>query len=204
MTEVNATRMIKFIEQARESAHLHGTDKPSYSDTLIDAVAAALKDNPYLNAVWGENGITISSEVNIGLAVAIDGGVIVPVVRNASYLDFGEIVRQRTDLVDRARARQLQLGETSGATFTISNLGMFDIDCFTAIINPPQAAILSVGRIKETAVVRGQAIAIAPIMKLVLGVDHRVTDGATAAAFLQDVKRRVESYGVGAEAPSAQ
>ena len=125
--------------------------------------------------------------------MAVEDGLLVPVVRGANESSLTEIVRQRADLVDRARRKQLAIDELRGGTFSISNLGMFDIDFFTAILNPPQSGILSVGKVKDTPAVKGGKVQIVPLMKLVLGVDHRVVDGAVGAAFLQELKRNLES-----------
>lgn len=193
MAEVDATRMIELRNELVPSIEAACGRKLTYNDLLIRVVGLVIEETPLLNAVWEGDRIRIPAEVNIGLAVALEDGLVVPVVRNANTLSLSEIVCRRADLVERARRRRLQVGETSEGTFSISNLGMFDVDCFTAVINPPQSGILAVGRIKHTPAVLNNQVAIVPVMKLVLGVDHRVVDGAVAAAFLQKVKRRLES-----------
>ena len=193
MAEVDATRMIELRKELALSTEAVCGCKLTYNDVLIQVVALAIEGTPWLNAVWEGDHIQIPEGVNIGLAVAVEGGLIIPVIRNANKLSFSEIVRQRADLVDRARRKTLQVGETSGGTFSISNLGMLDVDCFTAVINPPQTGILAVGRIKHTAAVVDNQLAVVPMMTLVLGVDHRVVDGALAGVFLQNIKRRLES-----------
>ncbi|MFZ0880598.1 MAG: 2-oxo acid dehydrogenase subunit E2, partial [Candidatus Acidiferrales bacterium] len=143
--------------------------------------------HPEVNASWTGEGIRHNAAVNIGVAMAVKDGVIAAVIPKAAKSGLGEIAVQRRDLTARARAGRLLPSDISGATFTISNLGMYEVDAFTAIIVPPQAAILAVGRIAERVVAVNREAAIRPMMTMTLSCDHRVVDGARAAAFLNDL-----------------
>jgi pyruvate dehydrogenase E2 component (dihydrolipoyllysine-residue acetyltransferase) len=191
--EVDASEMVKAREELLPPIEHETGQKLSYNDILIRIAALAIEKFPWLNGSFEGDRIRIHEEINIGLAVALEEGLVVPVVRRANQRDLAEIVRLRADLVEKARNRKLELADVQGGTFSISNLGMFEVDSFTAVINPPQSAIISVGRLREVPVVREGAIAARPVMRLNLGVDHRVIDGAVAAAFLQEVKRMLES-----------
>jgi len=136
---------------------------------------------------WSDGSIRLNPEINIGVAMAIDGGAVAAVIHKADRTKLGEIAVQRRDLTERARAGRLRPSDISGATFTISNLGMYNVDAFSAIINPPQAAILAVGRIADRVVPVNRQPGSRPIMIVTLSCDHRVTDGAKAATFLNDV-----------------
>ncbi|UOG73605.1 pyruvate dehydrogenase complex dihydrolipoamide acetyltransferase [Hymenobacter tibetensis] len=166
--------------------------KLSFNDLVIKACAVALKQHPAINSSWLGDKIRQNKVVNIGVAVAVDEGLLVPVVRNADGKGLSTIATEVKELAGKAKSKKLQPSEWEGSTFTISNLGMFGIDEFTAIINPPDACILAVGGIKQTAVVKDGALAIGNIMKVTLSCDHRVVDGATGAAFLQTVKSLLE------------
>jgi pyruvate dehydrogenase E2 component (dihydrolipoamide acetyltransferase) len=166
--------------------------KTSVTDLLIRACAVALRAHPHVNASWAGDHLVQRGHVNIGVAVALDDGLIVPVVRDADRKSLTEIATEAHALTERARAGKLTPDEFSGGTFTISNLGMFGIDHFTAVINPPEAAILAVGAAREEAVVRDGQLVAATTMKLTLSIDHRVLDGATAAAFMRDLVRLIE------------
>jgi pyruvate dehydrogenase E2 component (dihydrolipoamide acetyltransferase) len=166
--------------------------KLSFNDLVIKACAVALKQHPVINSSWLGDKIRQNKVVNIGVAVAVDEGLLVPVVRNADGKGLSTIATEVKELAGKAKSKKLQPSEWEGSTFTISNLGMFGIDEFTAIINPPDACILAVGGIKQTAVVKDGALAIGNIMKVTLSCDHRVVDGATGAAFLQTVKSLLE------------
>ena len=192
-TEIDATRMGQWREKLLPSIQRETGRKLTYNDLLIKVVALALEKFPTLSGILEAEHIRIPEEINVGLAVAVEGGLVVPVIRRANESSLTEIVRRRADLVDRARGKKLEMDDLRGGTFSLSNLGMFDIDFFTAILNPPQSGILSIGKVKDTPVVQGGKIEIVPVMKLVLGVDHRVVDGAVGAAFLQEVKQTLES-----------
>jgi pyruvate dehydrogenase E2 component (dihydrolipoamide acetyltransferase) len=140
-----------------------------------------------MNASWTGDGVRLNREVNIAIAMAVPDGVVTSVIRNADTVELNEIAIQRRDLTERARAGKLRPSDIAGATFTISNLGMYQIDSFTAIIIPPQAGILAVGRISERVVAIDGKTAIRSMMTLTLSCDHRVLDGAQAALFLKDV-----------------
>ncbi|RMF04033.1 MAG: 2-oxo acid dehydrogenase subunit E2, partial [Chloroflexi bacterium] len=164
----------------------------TYTDLLVRACALALSRHPRLNARLDGDRIVLLPDVHIGLAVALPEGLVVPVIRNAAVRSVSQIARERARLVDRARAGQLNANEMSGSTFTVTNLGMFDVDAFTPIVNPPEAAILGVGRIVEKVVIYKEKIAQRAMMTLSLSFDHRLVDGAPAAAFLQSVKQTLE------------
>jgi pyruvate dehydrogenase E2 component (dihydrolipoamide acetyltransferase) len=166
--------------------------KISVTDLLIRACALALRTHPQVNSSWAGDHLLRHGHINVGFAVALDDGLIVPVVRDVDHKNLSEIATEAHALAERARAGRLTPDEFSGGTFTISNLGMFGIDHFTAVINPPEAAILAVGAAREEAVVRDGQLAVATTMKLTLSNDHRVLDGATAAAFLRDLVTLLE------------
>jgi pyruvate dehydrogenase E2 component (dihydrolipoamide acetyltransferase) len=157
----------------------------SHTDLLISVVARALEKHPRLNASWTGQSIQHHREINIGVAMAVQDGVVTGVVRNANKLQVAEIARQRSELADRARSGRLKPGDISDATFTISNLGMYRVDSFTAIIVPPQAAILAVGAIAGRVVAVEGKPAVRPIISMTLSCDHRVVDGARAAEFME-------------------
>jgi pyruvate dehydrogenase E2 component (dihydrolipoamide acetyltransferase) len=154
------------------------------SDLLIKIAGQALQEHPEVNAIWDQDGVRRLGTVNVGLAVATDRGLVVPVFRDVNHKTLAEIAAERDALAEKARTGRLALQDVEGGSFTISNLGMFAVDQFNAIINPPQAAILAVGRIKERpAVVNGQ-LTVRPTMFLTLSADHRILDGAEGARFL--------------------
>jgi pyruvate dehydrogenase E2 component (dihydrolipoamide acetyltransferase) len=165
----------------------------SYNDMLIAAVARALSESPMANASWTDSGIIQHGRVDIGVAVALPEGLITPVIRNADKLRLSEISGAVRDLAKRAKEGKLKPEEYTGGTFTISNLGMFGIDHFTAIINPPEAGILAVGKVAEVPVVVGGQLAVGWRMDVTLTCDHRVMDGAVGAAFLSVLRRYVET-----------
>lgn len=165
----------------------------SINDFLIKAVALTLREYPLVNSMVSGEQIRIFPEINVGLAVAMEDGLIVPAIPKADQLGLGEIARHRTDLVDRARRAKLTVEEMERGTFTISSLAQFDISFFTAILNPPQSGILTVGKVEETPVVRDGKMVIHRMMKEGLSVDHRIIDGAVAAQFLQSLKKKLET-----------
>jgi pyruvate dehydrogenase E2 component (dihydrolipoamide acetyltransferase) len=186
--EVNASRLIDWRAQVLKRS----TEKITYSDLLVKIVAAALRMHPRLNASWSEGKITISQEVHVGLAVAIEEGLVVPVMHRADTLSLDEIARLRKELVAKAQAGKLRPADISGGTFTISNLGMYGVDAFNAIINQPQAGMLAVGRIADRVVpINGQP-AVQPMMILTLSGDHRAIDGARGAQFLTTLAELIE------------
>jgi pyruvate dehydrogenase E2 component (dihydrolipoamide acetyltransferase) len=155
---------------------------------IVKAVAAALKKHPVINSSWMGDKIRENHDVHIGVAVAIADGLIVPVVRDADKKSLSQINTEVRELAGRAKEMRLKADEISGSTFTISNLGMFEVEEFTAIINPPNACILAVGAILQKAVVKNGALAVGNRMRVTLSCDHRVVDGATGAQFLQTLK----------------
>ncbi|HVS90406.1 MAG TPA: 2-oxo acid dehydrogenase subunit E2 [Mucilaginibacter sp.] len=166
--------------------------KISFNDLVLKACAVALKQHPAVNASWMGETIRYNEHVNVGVAVAVEDGLLVPVVRFADGKSLSAISAEVKDFAQRAKAKKLQLPEMEGSTFTISNLGMFGVDEFTAIINPPGACILAVSGIQQVPVVKNGAIVPGNVMKLTLTCDHRVVDGATGAAFLQTLKSLLE------------
>ena len=166
--------------------------KISFNDLVLKAVATALKQHPAINSSWLGDKIRVNHHVNIGVAVAIEDGLVVPVVRFADTKTLSQIAAEVKDLAQRAKARKLQPADWEGSTFTISNMGMFGVEEFTAIINTPDACILAVSAIQQTPVVKNGAVVPGNIMKLTLSCDHRVVDGAVGSAFLQTVKSLLE------------
>jgi pyruvate dehydrogenase E2 component (dihydrolipoamide acetyltransferase) len=164
----------------------------SHTDLLVAATAHALGKHPRLNATWSGNGIQSIPEINIGIAMAVEDGVVTGVVPGANAKSLGEIASLRNGLAERARAGRLRPADITGATFTISNLGMYRVDAFRAIVVPPQAAILAVGSISDRVVPVGGQPAIRPMMTLTLSCDHRVLDGARAALFLNDLTEIID------------
>ncbi|QHT68754.1 pyruvate dehydrogenase complex dihydrolipoamide acetyltransferase [Rhodocytophaga rosea] len=183
--------MDKAVE-ARQSMNEYSPVKISFNDMVLKAAAAALRKHPKINSSWRGDKIRYNQHIHIGVAVAIEEGLLVPVVRFADNKSLSQIAAEVKDLGGRAKNRQLQPSEWEGNTFTISNLGMFGIEEFTAIINSPEACILAVGGIKQTPVVKNGEIKIGNVMKVTLSCDHRVVDGATGAAFLQTLKGLLE------------
>jgi pyruvate dehydrogenase E2 component (dihydrolipoamide acetyltransferase) len=167
--------------------------KVSFNDLVVKACAKALTRFPMVNASWGGDKIATHADVHIGIAVAIPDGLITPVVRNADRKSILDIAHEVKDLATRARDRKLKPEEFTGSTFTISNLGMYDVDSFTAIINPPDSAILAVGAVRKVPVVDGDTIRPGHRMKVTMSSDHRVIDGALAAQFLAEVRRLLEA-----------
>ena len=165
----------------------------SYTEMLIKAVAKALLDHRLLNATLEDNQIKVFEDVNVGVAVTTESGLVVPVVRNADKKSLGEISSVLKELVEKARQGKLTREDVTAGTFTITNLGMYDVDVFFPIINPPETAILGVGRVVEKPVAVNGQVAIKPLMQLSLTYDHRIVDGAPAAKFLQTVKQVLET-----------
>ena len=161
--------------------------KLTHTDLMVAAVARALRHHPRMNASWKDGSIALNREVNVALAIAVENAVVTAVIRNASEASLGEIAARRQELAQRARANRLQPADIAGATFTISNLGMLNVDAFTAIIVPPQAGILAVGAITDRVVAIDGLVGVRPMLTLTLSADHRVVDGARAAMFLNEV-----------------
>jgi pyruvate dehydrogenase E2 component (dihydrolipoamide acetyltransferase) len=178
--------------QARTKINEFAAAKVSFNDMVVKAVAVALKQHPAVNSSWLGDKIRYNEHVNIGVAVAVEDGLLVPVVRFADGKSLSHISAEVKDFAQRAKAKKLQPSDWEGSTFTISNLGMFGIDEFTAIINPPDACILAIGGIQQVPVVKNGAVVPGNVMKVTLSCDHRVVDGATGAAFLQTLKSLLE------------
>jgi pyruvate dehydrogenase E2 component (dihydrolipoamide acetyltransferase) len=177
----------------REQVQRAEDTKVSYNDIILKACARALRRFPAVNASWNGESIAVHGDVNIGVAVAVNDGLIVPVVRHADRKSLLEVSREVKELAGRARDRRLKPEEFSGGTFSISNLGMYDVTAFTAIINPPESAILAVGAVREVPVVRDGAVSVGLRMNVTLSSDHRVIDGALAAQFLAELRRLLEN-----------
>jgi pyruvate dehydrogenase E2 component (dihydrolipoamide acetyltransferase) len=171
---------------------LDGQPKISVTDMVIKAVALALLKNPGVNAQLSGQGVRIHHRAHLGIAVALDQGLITPVLRDCDAKPLARIAVEARDLADRARGGKLRAPEMSGATFSISNLGMYDVEEFSAIINPPEGAILAVGSVLQKPVVEDGELRVGRRMRMTISCDHRVMDGAMGARFLQDVKRLLE------------
>ncbi|TML57368.1 MAG: 2-oxo acid dehydrogenase subunit E2 [Actinobacteria bacterium] len=172
------------------------TPKPTISDLLTKVSAAALMRHREVNALYEGDAVRLLASADIGMAVATERGLLVPVIRGCERLTIPEIAAARADLVERARSGKLQQADLEGGSFTISNLGMYGVEQFVAVLNPPQAAILAVGAVQETPVARDGAVEIRPLMTMTLTCDHRSVDGATAADFLRTLKTFLEEPGL--------
>jgi pyruvate dehydrogenase E2 component (dihydrolipoamide acetyltransferase) len=170
--------------------------KPTLSDVLTKICASALMRNRSVNAHFGEDGVSRFPYANVGIAVAAPQGLVVPVIQRAESLSIQEIANVRAEVVGRARDNKLRREDLDGGTFTISNLGMFGVQQFIAVLNPPQAAILAIGAVEERPVVRGGEVVARPTMTVTLTCDHRTVDGADGARFLEDVKAMLEEPGL--------
>jgi pyruvate dehydrogenase E2 component (dihydrolipoamide acetyltransferase) len=188
---VYVDRLMSFRTEVNASFAESGT-KISVTDLLVRACAVTLRAHPQINSSWGDDKILRHNHINVGVAVAIDEGLMVPVIKGADTKGLDVISAETRDLAERARAGRLKPDEFSGGTFTISNLGMFGIDNFTAVINPPESAILAVGASGEEPYVEDGQLRTRKTMKITLTSDHRVLDGAVSAAFLRDLKRTLE------------
>jgi pyruvate dehydrogenase E2 component (dihydrolipoamide acetyltransferase) len=178
---------------ARKAINESGDLKVSFNDFVVKASAMALRKNPKVNSSWLGDRIRYNQHINIGVAVAVEEGLLVPVVRNTDLKSLSEIGAEVKELATKAKNKKLQPSEWEGNTFTISNLGMFGIEEFTAIINPPDACILAVGGIKQIPVVKNGQVVPGNVMKVTLSCDHRVVDGAVGSAFLQTLKSMLEN-----------
>ena len=186
--EINMDKAI----EARKSINEIAPVKISFNDFVIKAVAAALRQHPDVNVSWLGDKIRKNHHVHIGVAVAVKDGLVVPVVRFADNKSLAHISTEVKDLAQRAHDKKLQPSDWEGSTFTISNLGMFGIEEFTAIVNPPDACILAVGGIKETPIVKNGQIVPGNVMKVTMSCDHRAVDGAVGSAFLKTLKGLLE------------
>ena len=187
--EVDASRLVAWRAQLLQRQEIPDV---TYTDLLLKIVAAALRLHPRLNSTWSDGRITLWQEVHLGLPVAVEEGLVVPVLHRADTLDLRELTRQRKELVAKAQAGKLRPQDISGGTFTISNLGMYGVDAFNAVINEPQAAILAVGRIAERVVAVDGQPTVKPLLTLTLSCDHRAVDGARGAQFLETLASFIE------------
>jgi pyruvate dehydrogenase E2 component (dihydrolipoamide acetyltransferase) len=183
------------VAEAREALNAAAGDqgKTSFNDIVLKALATALVQHPECNAWWQDDHIRYWNEVHLGMAVAIEEGLITPVIRHADEKSLRQISAEARELAGRARERKLTPEEYTGATFSVSNLGMFDIEHFTAVINPPEAGIVAIGSIAQVPAVIGGAVVPRRRMRLTMSCDHRVIDGATGAKFLKTLKLMLEN-----------
>jgi pyruvate dehydrogenase E2 component (dihydrolipoamide acetyltransferase) len=190
---IDMTDVLRFRQHLQENQTYQ--NKPGISITAILAycVAWVLPLHPYLNASLSNEQIILWEDIHLGIAMSINGGLIVPVIRECQHKNVFQLAESLVDLVDRGRNRRLLPAEMSGSTFTISNLGMYDVESFTAVINPPESAILAVGKIVETPIRSNGQIEFKPMMNVTVSADHRVLDGASVAAFLQELKSKMEN-----------
>ena len=189
-SEIDMSEAMAFRRQVNDA--LQDGTRVSVNDLVIRAATMTLEKFPSFNASFQDDYIQLHSEINIGFAVAMEDGLIVPVLGNCGGKSLAEVAKASSDLIERAQGGTLRAEEYTGSTFSISNMGMFDVDSFAAIIFPPNAAVLAVATVKEQPVVRDGQVAIAQIMKATISVDHRVADGAEGAQFLMELKRHLE------------
>lgn len=187
--EINMKNAIEFRRELNELEDA----KVTFTDIIVKGSAVALVRHPKVNSSFVGDKIRLNRAVNIGVAVALDDGLVTPVIRNCESKSLRDIATESKDLADRARARKLKPEEYQGGTFTVSNLGMFDVENFVAIINPPEGAILAVGAIAEKPVIENEQVTIGHTMKVTLSCDHRVIDGAVGAQFLQELRKILEN-----------
>jgi pyruvate dehydrogenase E2 component (dihydrolipoamide acetyltransferase) len=190
---VDMTEAIRLRERVLEPLQAQTGQRVSFTAILARAVAVVLPRHPYLNASLSDGNIILWDDVHLGIATSVEDSLIVPVIREAQGKSLGQIVTTLADLTERARNRRLTSAEMMGSTFTISNLGMYGIESFTAIINPPEAAILAVGKMVDTPVQHEGQIVFCPMMEITACADHRIADGATVARFLADLKAALEN-----------
>ena len=189
--EIDMTKAMSFRQDINNE--VDGEKRVSVNDLIVKASAIAISRHPKFNSFFRDDHLQMNSSINVGIAIALESGLIVPGINNCGNKSLVEIAAASRDLVSRANSGTLRNEEYSGTTFSVSNLGMFDIDSFTAIIFPPHAAVLAVGTVREQPVVRDGELAIAQIMKATLSTDHRVADGAEAAQFLVEIKKLLEN-----------
>ncbi len=187
--QVEATRLLAWRESLRSRAGYKGV---THTDLLVKLCAAALREHPRVNASWRDGKVLASAGVHVGIAVALDDGLVVPVVHDADRLELHELAARRRALVEAARSGRLRPEDVSGGTFTVSNLGMYGVDAFAAIVNPPQAAILAVGRITDRVIPLAGKAEIRPTLAVCLSFDHRAVDGARGAQFLDTLAGLME------------
>ncbi len=194
-SEIDMTRAIDLRRQINEALKPEGV-RVSVNDIILKACVGALKKHPKFNAFFVEDGIQMNEQINVGIAIAEEEGLIVPAILDCANKSLSEVARASTDLIARAKSGTLHPEEYTGGTFSISNLGMFDVTSFAAIIHPPQAAVLAVGRVSKRPVVRDDEIVVRQVMDATLSADHRLVDGAEGAQFLIEIKNLLESPSV--------
>jgi pyruvate dehydrogenase E2 component (dihydrolipoamide acetyltransferase) len=192
-TEVDVTDLVSLREELVKKAEREIGVRVTFTDLIVKASASAIKQHPKINVSLEKEYIAFHTDINIGIAVAIDDGLIVPVIKSIDKKSIYDVAKESKILIERARNGRLQTEDIQNGRFTVSNLGTYEIDAFTPIINPPESAILGVGRIVEKLVVKDGTIRIRNTMILSLSFDHRVMDGAPAAAFLQNIKWNLEN-----------
>ena len=190
---VDMTEAIRLREQVLEPLKIQTGQRVSYTAILARAVATVLPRHPFMNASLANGNIILWEDIHLGIATSVEDNLMVPVIREAQCRSLGQIVTALADLTERARNRRLTSAEMTGSTFTISNLGMFGIESFTAIINPPESAILAVGRMMDTPVKSADGYVFRPMIQLTASADHRIVDGAGVARFLSDLKSTLEN-----------
>jgi pyruvate/2-oxoglutarate dehydrogenase complex dihydrolipoamide acyltransferase (E2) component len=194
-TEVSADAVVRLRDELKDAWAIDGKSVPTYTDLVARAAAIALRAHPLLNARIVDDAIEVLPDIHIGIAIALDGGLVVPAVRHADRIDLAQFAADSSELVERARANRLTMHDLEGATFSVTALGSYGIDFFTPVINPPNVAILGVGRIRDTVVWAGERQnepRRAQLITLSLTFDHRAVDGAPAAAFLGTVGELLE------------
>ena len=190
---VDATNLVNLRNQFKMVAN--GLPVPTYTDFLVKLTAVAIQKHPLLAARWSETGLTTAKRIDIGIAVDTDAGLLVPVLRDVPALGLRQVAEQMRELIGRAHRGTLSMSEMQGGRFTITNLGAFGIDAFTPIINPPECAVLGVGRIERRPVMDGERVIGRELLTLSLTFDHRIVDGAPAARFLQTLAKCIENPG---------
>ena len=191
--EVDCTELVAARRRFGPEVERSRGVKLTYTDLLTAIIAQALRKHPRMNASWTGDTVKSNAEINVGLAMAVTDAVVVGVIPKTDSMSLADIATRRRDLAERARANRLQPPDITGATFTLSNLGMYHVDSFTAIIVPPQAGILAVGAMKDRLVPVMGGIATKPMMAITLSCDHRVLDGARGAAFIHDLVEALEN-----------
>ncbi|MBI4285567.1 MAG: 2-oxo acid dehydrogenase subunit E2 [Chloroflexi bacterium] len=194
--EVDTTELGKLRQALLPAVEAKTGVRLTVTDLLIKVVARSLEENPSINCQYADGSVRLFKRIDIGLVTSVEGGLIVPVIRQANKKTLAEISKTRSELAQKARDRKLVREEMTGSTFTVSNLGMFGIDQFSALLQPPESAILAVGATVDKPVARDGQVVIRPMMTLTLSIDHRVLDGVAGANFLQSLKRYIESPGL--------
>jgi pyruvate dehydrogenase E2 component (dihydrolipoamide acetyltransferase) len=191
--EVDASKLVQWKDELAAEVQDQEAGKLTFTDLLLKVLAFSLRKHPRLTSTWENGTIHMNNEINIGLAVAVDDGLVAPVIHQADQLPLGQLAKARKDLVERAQSRKLRPSDLEGGTFTLTNLGMYNIDTFNAIINSPQAAILAVGRIADRVIAVNGEPAVRPTIILSLSCDHRLVDGARGAQFLDELTKLIEN-----------